>query len=174
MEDAKVLPLEVLPEHKTNNETSVLEKKSATKSNRKRGKNSPTKNSPKKNSPKSIPGARKKKNDEAKGQEEEDSSLQSLLPKLTPRVTKELLIQATTHLSWDNGNAKHLAGTGYISLPFHNKVTIDNTLKTKAMNLLNSSSPIMKEKNVHESIEDTYLWTKKTLNNITPPFEYRY
>ncbi len=163
LEDAKILPLEVKTRKKPSNAMSVLEI-AATKSKRKRGKNSQ----------KSISGTRRKMNDEAKGEEEKDSILQSMLPKITPRVTKELLIQATTNVCWDNGNARHVGHTGYISLPFHNKVTIDNTIKTKAINLLTSSSSIMKEKNVHESIEDTFLWTKQTLDNIAPPFEYRY
>ena len=93
---------------------------------------------------------------------ETDEFFTSLLPILPPRVTKEVLIQASKHLTWDNSNARHTLDTGYISTPFHNKVIIDDALKTKALNKLKSSAVIMKESNVHESIKDAFLWMTKT------------
>ena len=168
LENAKVLPPEQLEETKTSTKVkgrlSVLEAAAAKKSPNKRGKNSP----------RNSPRGRKKVDDEVKEDIETDEFLTSLLPKLPPRVTKEVLIQASKHLTWDNSNARHTLDTGYISTPFHNKVIIDDALKTKALNKLKSSAVIMKESNVHESIKDAFLWMTNTLDNITPPFEYRY
>ena len=78
----------------------------------------------------------RKKVDEMTATEETQEIVDSGLPQLEPRRMKEILIESSTDLTWDNDNAKHITDTGYLSLPFHKKVTIDADLKGEQKSFL--------------------------------------